>query len=353
MGYQSRDTKPRKLREDRRLLTELTIQPPLRGSIKDLGKLIHAAAQLRVGTTEEELLSARDLFLFKKTRCHEVMEAYALLYRCRWIRYTQGSPAYDLTLGQDAQDSIYGPVTDAQKQRYESMNRFVKYLDQLPPAQQASFFAGSPLKIAELPESIQSTLQGAVDALTSDSSPQPPNRPQRPPVKVNLNDDPNATIGVKDETPKGSSLRELRFSLTTNRFSSTFRWTDYDKSKHSVISARPIAALYPITDDETFSRKAMIERAAFLSAVRAELPLGDWTLKAIFLHLNERYSVRLIAHESMETRKKSYSCPPMKLAELLDQVCLDFGGWEWEAAPESDFLIFRAPNSPRRRPPSS
>lgn len=349
MRHQSRDTKSRKLREDRRLLTELTIQPPMRGSIKDLGKLIHATAQLRVGTTEEELLSARDLFLFKKTRCHEVMEAYALLYRCRWIRYTQGSPTYDLTLGQDAQDSIYSPATDAQKKRYESMNRFVAYMDQLPPSQKASFLAGGRLKITELPGSIQNTLQEAIAALTLDSSPQLPNRPQRPQVKINLNDDPNATISVEDQTAKGSGLRELRFSLSTNVFSSTFRWNDYDKTKHSAVSGRPIAALYSITDDETFSRKTMIERAMFLSSVQTELPKNDWTLKAIFLHLSEHSGVRLIAHESMEPRKRGYSCPPMKLAALLDQVCLDFGGWEWEAAPESDFLIFRAPNSPRRR----
>lgn len=328
--------------------------PPWRIGLNELSKRIYDVARVRIGTSESELTqdSLRELFFFRKAPVATVMEAYALLYRLRWVRYASGSPVYELILGKDQQDALYAPQDPTIKKRYEQMSRFMADLERLPAPQRDALLGGKPIKINTLPEPMRDALQQATDALTTQSTQTPAPLRSRPrqPVEPQLAQDPESTIQIERRSPQGSAVDELYFGLSTNNFSSSFRWTNYDAKKHTVLSPRPVEAVFELAHEDTFSRREMIRHSALLTKTQVELPARTWTLKSSLQYLHGRYDLKLLAHEPEPRALRGYALPRQRLADFLDQLCQDFGGWEWELG-SGNFLVFRAPNSPRIRVP--
>ena len=67
----------------------------------------------------------------------------------------------------------------------------------------------------------------------------------------------------------------------------------------------------------------------------------------LIYYISNKFNVGVVMHGVRILRKKKFDCKKLVMWEFLDRLCNDFGGWEWDFT--DGFLVFRDPQSPRRR----
>ncbi|WP_395141404.1 hypothetical protein [Armatimonas sp.] len=330
-------------RLDKRLLVDFFIEKPIQGNFKTISKWVYSSLRLVLGTTEDELLVVKDFFIFKKIRICDIMEAYALLYRLRWIKYDKGNPIYELTLGADRIDDLFIPQNEYQKRRFQSINSFVDQFEKFDSSKKREILSGGALNYSDLPDGMKNSIKSAVSALLDAD--------KASNIKkefLDVNNLSDVTIRIQDRTKMGSNIKELAFSVNSNSGGYSFRWNNYDKDKSKITYGRPVEAILDITKNENFSRDRMIKKSKLLNSVYIDLENGKLDIKRIMILVSDKYGLKIIMNETNTYDKKEFSSNHVVLWKFLDNVCQDFGGWEWEIS-SSEVIILREKENPRKR----
>ncbi|MDX1933903.1 MAG: hypothetical protein SFU56_14990 [Capsulimonadales bacterium] len=336
--------------QDTRLMKVVPAAERGAAGFRDMARWVRQNAMISLGTTEEEMNRNKDFFLFGNVRAGDLMEAYATLYRMRWVRYRQGKPHYDLTFASDSLNRLYAPQGSYQQERFAFMNSFMAAFDAWPDDKKKEVLAGKELKIAELPGPMKTAILGAVGALIRD------------PQLNNLNDsggDPNSqtdtadfangALTIEDETEKGKDIRELSVSISNGNNTSgfTFRWNNYDPKKGTIGMGRPVILTIEPEPTRRFSRDRMIRTANVLNR-SVTIGEGEWDLHGLLRFLALKHRVNFITNQDTHNILRRFHCRNVPLWLVLDRISLEFGGWEWELAP-GNFIVMRSKESPRRR----
>lgn len=343
--------------KDARLQTEIPATELASGNFKNIAKWIYSSTRLVVGTnlsmdaSDDEMYRTHDCFLFGKVKAGDLMEAYSLLYRMRWVRYQKGRPAYELVPGKDQVDSAYDPQDASQQRRFDATKVLLDVVDKMAPRDKANLLAGQPLRYGdmspEMRDAFANLAQAAYD--TSRSS-----RFQR----TTQSDFGPVTAGeftLRDTSKQGTGVQELWLGTNVKSpngsFGSSFRWTDYDKTKNHFSSSRPMALVHEPLSDEGFSRKDMIAKSKKLQKL-VTIQKEVCSLADLLKYLSEKFDLNFITNQDTSGIRLAFSCENIPLAHALDQISKAYGDWEWEAAP-GNFIVMRSNESPRRRTQAS
>jgi hypothetical protein len=345
--------------QDTSLKSEIPSQERTAINFNQIIKWMNTSAKISLGTTEVELFSTKDYGIFEATKSGDLMEAYGLLYRLRWVRYRTGRPNYELTHGKDGLDALYAPQDDFQKRRFTATNSFINLFDKMNSKDREAILAGKPLQYSDLSPQMQGAFRGAVDAVVDDTiaSSASDGKTLEKPDTVKIGE-----ITIKDETKEGTGIREMTLSFDSNFVSSTFRWNNYDSKKSNFTYARPVASLYDPEPDETFSRKKMLAKYKKLATL-VSVPKEKRTLASLLKYLSTRYKINFLTSEDRKKKPVVFSCENIPLSEALDKISKAYGEaygdrskeqseWEWEASA-GDFIVMRSPDHPRRRGPEA
>ncbi|MGC4044643.1 MAG: hypothetical protein QM758_12685 [Armatimonas sp.] len=337
------------LQKDKRLQAEVPARELKSGNFKNMATWLKDATELTIGTTEVEMFTTKDYFVFGKVRSGELMEAYSTLYRLRWVAYKSGKPHYELTLAKDQQDSIHLPKDDLHKQQSTAASSLIGLFDKLSDQDRGAVLSGTPLKYSELSPEMQqafkNTLEASIDVLVS--SRQNNNVTiQRPDTSI-LSD---ATFSLSDNSKPGSDMRTMWVSLNMKGAGFGFRWTDYDPKKNQLTTSRPSSFTQEPEANDKFSKKRMLQQSEKLTTLLVTVPKAERTLARLLKYISANYGINFITNEDSAKQTLAFACGDLPLASVLDKISQQYGEWEWEACP-GDFIVMRSSESLRRRHP--
>lgn len=338
---------------EQRIQTDKRLQVPIAGrelksgSVRSIGTWVKEATQLTLGagTNEQDILTAKDYFIFNKVNAAELMEAYSTLYRLRWVAFKSEKITYLLMSGKDQTDLRYQPSIRRREQA-NAATGFVNMFDKLSDSEKAAVLGGNPLKYSELSPEMQgafkNTLEASIDSAAANAADK--GLPFERPDNSDLSE---ATIGLTEKSKPGTGVRELWIAMGIKRGSYSFRWNNYD-SKKGEEAAKPIEFSQEPESNEAFSRKRMLEREKKLTSLLVTVPEGKRSLAVLLKYLSENYGLNFITNEDRGKQPLEFGCEELPLAEALDKISELYGNWEWEASP-GDFLVMRSAGNPRRR----
>lgn len=308
-------------------------------SFEVMRRRIGKATSLKIATTEVEIAGNTVWAVLRDANVGDTMEAYALLYRMRWVRYRTGSPDYELTTASDVADSLHQPQSDSQKKRFAAMDAFFKTLD---GDMRSDLFAGKPVPLAAMPPGARAPLVEAVQALLDGTS---ANQPLA--AKPDLRNLADVVVSLRDESKPSDGFQNLWVGIESNLGGFAFRWNDHRKGDAPVGSGRPYRFVHEPPPNERYSRRKMVDDSP-LCAKPVRIEAREWKLEDLLRHIAGQMDVDILADVT--------SPPPARVAvdgqtfaKAMDAICEAFGELQWEVLHDR-FLVLRASDNPRRRP---
>lgn len=328
--------------KDSRLDTDLTSLNAANGDFKNFVKWLSPVTRIVLETTEKELYTDDCFFVYGKAKVGNLMEAYSLLYRLRWVKYRNGKPNFELTIAKEAIDRIYSPNNEFEKRQFEYSGAFISEFDKMDPRDKAKVLSGQPMIYTELPQSMQDSFKKALLTGFEGVAVKDPKM-----VLPSNIDYTKVRVTIKDESKSGTGIREMWLTGAGGFGSGAFRWNDYDKDKTQIGYGRTIAFIHEPLPNTSFSKTEMIAKSEKLKST-ITIPQTEGTLSSLLKNISAKYGVNFITNKDSEKRTASFSCENLPLWEAMDRISQEFGGWEWELAP-GDFIVMRSSRSPRRR----
>ena len=210
--------------------------------------------RVKLSTTEDELKKPSNCIFIEKCNGGELMEAFACLYRLRWVKYKKSDFDYVLCPDTDMRDDIYKPKDEAQKKRFAKIDDFMSSLEDIPGREKSDILSGKPTSYSKLPSRLRESMRDALSVIID--SQKYPSDVERP----DINDLSKAKIVISPrKTVAGDNIKEYWFDVESNIGNFGFRWNDSMSKGNASSKKEDIEFSYEVESNEKFSKIKMIE----------------------------------------------------------------------------------------------
>jgi hypothetical protein len=271
----------------------------------------------------------------------------------RVTRLLKTSPAgfdYDLSMAPELFFKTHLAIDENQAKYWDTIAPFFEYLNK--SKDKDKWLNGEKFKMSEMPATFQPIFQKFLQEVY-DSSPGSSDDPR------DMSNVTKALIHIDNQTPTGAGYSEYFLHMSTIYGNFGVRISDFPsqlKKSNNPATILPdedrsqiFSGLYSISYlDEKFKKRETAIKTDFMNTIYS-YQSKDANLFNVLKALSSTEKLNFVSSPDwLDMKRKSVKYDRLPLWQLLDQLCLDFGGWSWELRG-SGVIVLRHPKNMHHR----